>query len=165
MTFIAFFFSLTVIIPNFTMYEDSFLSSKLLSLNPKMHQLSDDIIDTYYNVIDVIDSFKEIEENGLTEEGIIAIKKIFGSNLVTENMIVKMINEMFANADINFDDIKIPEGKHLIDIKDEILENEIMQTLNELYDENILTDNIITRIVEENNIKIDPDEFISIFKD
>ena len=169
LTFMIFPFSFTSLLENdlskYDLYSDSNLSQLLLSANPPLKNLSDDIKKLYVSGIELAKSFQTIDSiDDLSDDQIDIIKEFAKNSKVAEELVVEASKPLFdkikeEGVELNFGDVPFDE------LDEAFKEGEYYDTLKELYDENIITDSMITRIIEENDIQgINSEDIINLFK-
>lgn len=154
-TVIAFLFSFTDFIPNVTIYDDSLFLKPLLSVDPPLEKISNNIHNLYTDVTTLnekMNNFKENPNPQNVSEVVDTLKDIKESGLLTDDMIVDtsgiLLDELSKDesVDINLSDTDFESFKISLN------QSEYYPIMKGLFDEGVITESLIEKIVEANNI-------------
>jgi uncharacterized membrane protein required for colicin V production len=166
LTFVSFFLSFTTLVDDFNVYKNTSIVPVFLKINPVLYRLSDSVKDLYDNAIEtakIMSKIDEIEE--LDDKQVDTIKSLFKNDLITEDILVESSKTIFNNMDIDREEIN-NDNIDVKEVKEEVQDEKLYPVLKDLYDEKVLTDDLIIQILKENNINnIDKEDINYIFNE
>lgn len=166
LTFISFFLSLTTLVDDFNVYKNTSIVPIFLKVNPVLSNLSSNVKDLYDNAIETAKIINKIDEiESLDDKQVDTIKSLFENDLITDEILVESSKTVFNNLNIDTEEIN-KENIDIKEVKEEITDEKLYPVLKDLYDEDVLTDDLIIEILKENNVNnIDKEDINYIFSE
>lgn len=134
---------------NIYQYRDSFLLKKIYKLNYPLYSYGNKlhtIIGNLNNISNKISEYKEDPNILLTDEDSVeTIKLLFETGIINEDFVVEGSKVLFKNINKNEIDFSII---NFVEVKN----NEKFKQFKDLYREDIITEKLLRRIVEENDL-------------
>ena len=146
-TFFAFSISLTTMIPDsqYDFYTDSMFMKPLLELNQPLFTFSDNLKSMYDNITDLASLDSPLDDPEKLVDVLIEAKE---NDFITDDMIVETINiALDQSQEIDLSEIDITSFDEVIKA------GEYYDLVKRLYDAEIINENVISEVIDQNNIK------------
>jgi uncharacterized membrane protein required for colicin V production len=158
--FISLFLSLTTLIEDFNVYDDSSLAPVFLKLNYPLNKTSENTKQLYHDLLDVAEAIGSSNNmSNLTPSQLDTFKEVLKNDLITDDFLIEILKIIIGNLDFDRNQVFTSE-----EVRNAITNNERYSILKELYDDKVITDKLIKNIIKENNLQVNPNDIIDVLK-